>query len=117
MSVHASLSKTLGVVSLLLLSPGCTTTAPSASDAEKDSAGLAYLACLDKYTPRLDDRVSKARVIAAALVNGPCKPESDRLLEIFSRGLSPLARQKFYDSPYSVYVIATDAVLSHRARR
>ncbi len=115
--MRASLPKTVGVVFLLLVAGCTTTTTPPASDAEKDGAGLAYLACLDRYTPKLDDRRSKARDVAVALVNGPCKPESDRLLEIFSRGLSPLARQKFYDSPYSVYVIATDAVLSHRARR
>ena len=116
--MQASLSKTVGVVSLLLVLAGCTTTtAPPASDAEKKQTALAYLACLDKYTPRLDDRISDARVIAVALVQGPCGPESDRVLEVYSRDLSPLARKKFYDNPYSVYEVAMEAVLRHRARR
>ncbi len=116
--MQASVSKTIGIISLLLVLAGCTTsTAPPASKEEQDQAGRAFLACLDRSIPQIDDRVSDAITIAIALVNGPCSQASGAVLEVFSRDLSPLARKKFYDHPYSVYQLAMEAVLRHRARR
>jgi len=96
-----------------LLVAACAT--PEASKEEKDAASSQYVACLAKTAPTYDDGRSDASTIGLAVYNS-CRREFQAWLDVSAKGMSPGARQMFYErmekrGPEA----ATQVVLKRRA--
>jgi len=101
----------------LLCSGGCAGSGRTpASDAEQ-LASANYKDCLDRAARKLDDHVSDAHAIAAA-VSDACQWQSGALEQTFYSGLNPQDRQALLEKlPTSDSRIdaASDAVARERA--
>ncbi len=108
--MQASLSTTIGVMSLLLVLAGCTTTPrlPPASEAEQSASIAKFLACLQKNVPKLDDRVSDASTIASALLDGPCAAENAASQETYTRDMTERERVIFESGATAPHQVAVD---------
>jgi hypothetical protein len=105
----------VGAIALLL--PGCvTTTAPQATDEEKQAATTAMIVCLRNAAHRLDDGKSDATTIAIAM-NSACTIEYLHQVDVYLQfvGDDPVARQAFADRhrPDEI-ALATSIVLEQR---
>lgn len=87
---------------LLFMFIGCQTTPTKpqitqAIDEEKSQTIRLFLGCIRYWTEQMDDKVSDASVIATTIIKGPCYREAENVVEIFSRGGSPRAKEMFRD--------------------
>lgn len=114
--MRKSLTKTVAVLSLLMVTAGCTTTPrlPPASEEEQNASVAKFVACLYKNVAKVDDRVSDASTIAAALVEGPCAADYEASKETYTRNMSDRERIMFEAKLTTTHQVAVDIVLRHR---
>jgi len=116
LSMQISLLKTVGIMAVFLALAACTTTPrlPPASEEEQSASVAKFVTCLDKNVAKVDDRVSDASTIAAALVEGPCAADYAASKETYTRNMSDRERIMFEAKLTTTHQVAVDIVLRHR---
>jgi hypothetical protein len=81
---------------MVLVMMACETVpqAQPATDQEMDAAFKAMFDCLETFARKMDDGTSDASSVALG-VQGMCRREFNRTIEVGERGLNPVARRTF----------------------
>lgn len=110
------------VVFIFCVLTGCQTvpTEPEATDEERLQAAQLLSYCVCEQTRKIDDKVSDARVVVAAILSGPCYQQADNVIVTYSRGANSRVKEMLqdgffeYDSPQFNQLLAI--VLQVRSR-
>ena len=103
----------------LLLVEGCVAQeAPvSISEEAKTYAAKQYVRCISDAATRLDDGISSAQIVGAAVFR-VCENEGYQLAATYAAELSPAARRAYFDlSPKTYLELAIEAVLLKRTSK